>query len=160
MSIFDDEKTPEERRAKERALYLIGYRDHSYKELFDKLEKNYDSEICFSVCDKMVEMRLINDADYAKKLAKSLIENRLMGSFRARQEMLHKGLSRETVDEVLEDYDEDTLERLCKLIEKKYARRLTDEREIRRVKGALARLGYSYDDINAALEIYTNELEE
>ena len=27
------------RKAKQRALYLISYRDHSYKELYEKLEK-------------------------------------------------------------------------------------------------------------------------
>lgn len=159
----DDERSPEERRATERALYLLGYRDHSYKELFDKLEKNYESEICLLVCDKMTQMRLINDVAYAEKLAKNLVETRLMGLYRAKQQMRYKGLSTELIEEALAPYDEDVLARLVTLIGKKYARLLTndaDEASLRRVKGALARAGYGYSDINAALEIYTETSEE
>ena len=33
------------RRAVERGMYLLDYRDYSYKELFKKLSENYDEEI-------------------------------------------------------------------------------------------------------------------
>ena len=34
------------RKARERALYLLDYRDYSYIELYNKLEKTYGTEIC------------------------------------------------------------------------------------------------------------------
>ena len=43
--VFDNEF----RKAKERALYLLDYRDYSYVELYKKLEKNYSEEICDAV---------------------------------------------------------------------------------------------------------------
>ena len=37
------------RKAKERALYLLSYRDHSYIELLEKLEKTYIEEIAYMI---------------------------------------------------------------------------------------------------------------
>ena len=62
------------RKARERALYLLEYRDHSFKELYDKLEKNYSNEVCEAVMQKMVELGLINDEEYAEKYARQLFE--------------------------------------------------------------------------------------
>ena len=42
MSYTDDERI----RAKRRALYILAQRDHSKKELYDKLIKNYPPDLC------------------------------------------------------------------------------------------------------------------
>ena len=63
--VFDNEF----RKAKERALYLLDYRDYSYVELYKKLEKNYSEEICDAVMDKMLELGTVNDRRYAQGLA-------------------------------------------------------------------------------------------
>ena len=39
----------EKRRAFERAMYLLDYRDYSYRELFGKLSESYEEDICFYV---------------------------------------------------------------------------------------------------------------
>ena len=62
------------RRARERALYLMESRDHSYRELFDKLEKNYSEDICFEVCNRLAEIGVINDRRYAEKLCRQLFQ--------------------------------------------------------------------------------------
>lgn len=62
--VFDNEF----RKAKERALYLLDYRDYSYVELYKKLEKNYSEEICDAVMDKMLELGTVNDRRYAQGL--------------------------------------------------------------------------------------------
>ena len=64
--VFDNEF----RKAKERALYLLDYRDYSYVELYKKLEKNYSEEICDAVMDKMLELGTVNDRRYAQGLAR------------------------------------------------------------------------------------------
>ena len=75
------------------------------------------------------------------------------------QEMRQKGISKELANEILTEYEDTTQERLKDLIESKYARRLEDEDGIKKVKNALVRNGYSYKDVNAALEDYLNEEE-
>lgn len=145
------------RRARERALYILEGRDCSYTELYEKLSKNYDDEICLAVCDNMVELSLIDDRRYAEKLARHYITVKKYGMYRAKQEMTRKGIPPEMAEEFLEEYEDDTIERITELIEKKYARYLGDEKGIRKVKSALVRMGYSYGDINAVLEEYDNE---
>lgn len=145
------------RRARERALYILEGRDCSYTELYEKLSKNYDDGICLAVCDNMVELSLIDDRRYAEKLARHYITVKKYGMYRAKQEMTRKGIPPEMAEEFLEEYEEDTIERITELIEKKYARYLNDEKGIRKVKSALVRMGYSYGDINAVLEEYENE---
>ena len=43
------------RKACERALYLLDSREYGYVELFKKLEKNYEDDICYRVCNKLAE---------------------------------------------------------------------------------------------------------
>ncbi len=143
------------RRAKERALYLLDNRDYSYAELFKKLAENYDEDICYEVLNRLAEIGCIDDRRYARYLAEKLCTVKKYGYFKAREEMRLKGLSRDIIEEALADYAEDSSERLLELIDKKYARYLTDEKGVKKVKAALARLGYSFADINAAISEYT-----
>ena len=147
------------RRARERALYLLDYKDYSYILMFRKLSENYPEQICFEVCDKLAELGVINDRRFAEGLARRYMEVKGFGRYRAVQEMRLKGLSKEIIEEALEPYSdtESTRERLRALIEKKYRRRLESEDGVQKVKNALVRQGYSYADINAVMEGISKE---
>lgn len=147
------------RKAKERALYLLDYRDHSYKELYDKLRRNYSPEICEAVMEKMIEIGVIDDRKYAERYARYLFEVKHAGKYKARAEMLKKGIDKEIVDEFLEEYEEDTQERLKELVEKKYARYLTDEKGVQKVFNALVRYGYNYSDVREVIKEFMDEVE-
>lgn len=141
------------RRATERALYLLDYRDYSYSELFKKLNENYDEDTCYYVLNKLVSLGLINDRRYAENLARKYMEVQKYGYYRASNEMYRKGLDRELVAEVLSTYDEGTAERICEIIRQKYSGYLDDPDKVRRMKNALARRGYSFSDINEAVRM-------
>lgn len=81
------------RRARERAMYLLDYRDYSYSELYKKLLANYDEQICYDVCDRLAELGFISDRRYAESLARKYMEVKKFGYYRAVQEMRQKGLS-------------------------------------------------------------------
>ncbi len=148
------------RRAKERALYLLDYRDHSYAELFEKLSRNYDEDICYGVCDKLSSMGLVDDRRYAAALARKYMEVKRYGRFRAAREMRQKGIPSELIDEYLDKYEDTVQERLEELISRKYIRRLEDgEDGVKKVRAALVRMGYSYRDVNEALDSVLEELE-
>ena len=49
-----------ERRAKEKALWLISYRDHSKKELTDKIKRTCDEESAEKAVERMEELGLVN----------------------------------------------------------------------------------------------------
>ena len=154
--IDDIVRANDTRRAKERALYLLDNRDYSYAELFKKLAENYDEDICYEVLNRLAEIGCIDDRRYARYLAEKLCTVKKYGYFKAREEMRLKGLSRDIIEEALADYSEDCSERVLELIDKKYARYLTDDKGVKKVKAALARLGYSFADINAAISEYTS----
>lgn len=150
------------RRARERALYLLDVKDHSYVMLFRRLEENYPEQICYEVCDRLAELGLINDRRFASLCARHYMEVKRFGRFRAVQEMRLKGLSQTIINEALEPYDdpESVRERIKELVGKKYIRRLEDEDGVKKVKNALVRQGYSYSDINAAMSELLEELED
>lgn len=150
------------RRARERALYLLDARDYSFVELYRKLEKNYDEDICIRVCKNLAELRLINDRRYAESLARQLFEVKRVGMFKAKQELKRRGLSDNIIEAVTEPYadEEETFSRLEELVERKYERYLTDEKGVKKVKNALLRQGYRYAEINAVLDLYDLDFEE
>lgn len=152
----------DKRRARERALYLLESREHSYSELFDKLEKNYPEDICFEICSDLSRLGLINDRRYAARLCRNLFESKKLGRYRVRREMRMKGLSDEIIEEAMEAFAEndDPFARLELLVEQKYERYLTDKKGVVKVKNALARKGYSYDEINEVLDLYDLDFDE
>ncbi len=145
------------RRARERALYLLDYKDYSFVDMFKKLRQNYDEELCYQVMQKLVDMGAINDRRYAEGLARHYIEVKLFGRRRAFQEMRLKGLTKEVIDIALDEYSDGVQERLRKLIEKKYVRYLCDEKGLNRTKNALVRYGYDFSDINSALREFEQQ---
>ncbi len=156
------------RKAKKRALYLLGERAYCRGELFSKLEKTYNSEIAEEAVSYVEELGYINDEDYAAKLAEYLIKHKKHGVYRAKQEMLHKGLPRELCENALAEYTEEELdEELTELIGKKYIDKIADFDGRRRTVAALVRRGYDFTSVKRCIakcledfddeEFYENE---
>lgn len=149
------------RRARERALYLLDYRDHSRGEIVEKLSRNVDWGIAEEVADKLCELGLIDDGTYAKKLARHFLLTKKYGARRAEFEMRRKGidgrLAAEAVAEV--EPDEDLLEELAL---KKYGRYLEDDPDgkgrDKAIRG-LMRLGHGYYEAEAAVDAAAARLE-
>ena len=107
--------------------------------------------------NNLSESGLIDDRRYAKKCAEYFVVTKMRGKYRAREEMRQRGIPRELIDEAPSEYEDSTAERLKELIAKKYARKLSEENGVNKVKAALARQGYGFDDINAALREFEEE---
>lgn len=145
-----------ERRAKEKALWLISYRDHSKKELTDKIKRTCDEESAEKAVERMEELGLVNDRVFAERYARKLLFTKHMSKTAASYELARKGIDRELADEILDSIDVDEREQIREVIEKKY-RNISDEKIKRRAFSALQRLGYRFDDIRAVLEEYKEE---
>lgn len=147
------------RRGKERALYLLGYRDHCRKDLVDKLSKNIDRDLAEEIADKMEELGFLDDRKYAEKLARHLVLVKKRGERRALQEMVLKGIDRETAVAAISlvEPDENLLQQL---IERKYLRYLGDEKGRNKVIAALMRLGHDYGDVIQAVDEAEASLKE
>ncbi len=150
------------RRARERALYLLDYRDHCYAEIVTKLLKNYDEEIAYAVADELADKGIIDDERFAESMARRLIEVKHYGLYRARQELRRRGIPKSSIEEVLDGYSEGSIERALELIERRYTRYLVpdDRRELQKLVAALVRQGYSFGEAKAAVERAVEELED
>lgn len=144
--------------AKRRALYLLGGRDYSRKELYKKLLNNYSPETCEKTVAFAEEYGYLDEERYARRLARSYIEGKKYGVRRAALMMSQKGLDREIIDAALEQFpDEARQGALEELIEQKYYDRIFGEgiegrKELQKVIAALARRGYSYGEIKNAID--------
>ncbi len=142
-----------ERRAKEKALWLISYRSHSKKELKDKIRRTCDDTSAEKAVERMEELGLVNDEEYARQFARKLLLQKKMARRAAMLEMSRKGIDKETAEAALDEVDVDYRENIRYIIEKKY-RDIGDEKIKRRAVAALQRLGYGWDDIRAVLNEY------
>lgn len=145
-----------ERRAKEKALWLISYRSHSKKELKDKIRRTCDDSSAEKAVERMEELGLVNDEEYARQFARKLLLQKKMARRAAMLEMSRKGIDKETAEAALDEVDVDHRENIRYIIEKKY-RDIGDEKIKRRAVAALQRLGYGWDDIRAVLNEYEYE---
>lgn len=141
------------RRANEKALYLLEHRSHSKKELEDKIARTAASrEAAKAAAEHMEEIGLIDDERYARDYAKELFERKKFGARRVQQELMQKGIDKELIAIILEEYsDIDTVEAIRTVLEKKYPRYVEDEKIKRRAIAAMQRLGYRFDEIRRAM---------
>ena len=145
------------RRAYNKGLDLLSRRPHGTKELIKKLcEKGHEKESAQKACDRLLELGLLNDEEFARILANELYERKGYGIKRIKQELIFRGLDREIAENAIESLDIDAQTRIILVIKKKYLNKINDEKGRKRAIDGLLRLGYSYSDIKSAL----NSIEE
>jgi regulatory protein len=147
-----------ERRAKDKALWLISYRSHSKKELFDKLRRDFDEDSAQKAVDRMQELGLINDGEFAKAYARKLVYGKKMSLRAAELELRRKGIDNITAEQALSELEYDAQTQIIEFISKKY-RNIEDEKVRRRAVAALQRKGYGWDDIKQAIESMSGDFD-
>lgn len=146
------------RRAYNYAVSLLARRDHSERELINKLhQKGYD-EGAERAIDKLKKSGYVNDEHFARLYVRELQNLKKYGKKRIEQELFRKGVDREIIREVLDETDFNASE-LVSLIERKYGRYLSDEKGIQKTMNGLLRMGYSYGEIRDALKIINENTE-
>ncbi len=154
-----DRDDPMYKRARERALYLLDYRDHCYAEIVTKLLRKYDEDIAYGVADELSDKGLIDDERFAENFARQLIEVKLYGTYRARMQMRQRGLPRSVIEDALEPYAEGGELRAKELIERRYAKywEPDDHAVMQKLIAAVVRQGYSFDEVKTAIELIKSE---
>ena len=80
------------------------------------------------------------------------------GAARIRQELSHRGISREDADAAMELFSP-ALPQMLSLLEKRLHGDLSDRKEVDKAVAALQRRGFSWSDIKNALEEYGASLD-
>ena len=154
--LYEIIKLSNERRAKEKALWMISYRDHSKKELKDKISRTCDEDSAQKAVERMEELGLVNDENYARRYAQQLLFTKHMSKNGAFQSLVQKGIDKELASRILDEITVDSREHIRAVIDKKY-KNINDEKIKRRASAALQRLGYRWDEIRSVFEEYTEE---
>lgn len=154
QELFELIQASDARRAQEKALYLLEYRNYSKRELTEKIARTAASrEAAQAAAGRMEELGLIDDRRFGEDYAKELFSRKGYGARRAAQELRRKGLDQELVQELVEKYGspEQSGENIRRVLEKKYPGWREDEKARRRAFAALQRLGYSYQEVREAM---------
>ena len=140
------------KRAKDKALYLLSFKDYSKKELSGKLKKGYCAPAVEKAVARMEELGLVNDEVFAQKYAKELLFNKHFSKRRAEFELSQKGIDKDVICEVLSNLECDAVEQIRTLVDKKYKTAYSDEKVKKRAVAFLQRHGYSWNDIKQVLD--------
>lgn len=142
-------------RAEEKALYLLEHRAHSKKELENKITRaEFDREAARSAVEHMEELGLLNDEDYACRLANEFFTRKKFGARRVKQELRQKGIDDALIAAVMDEFSterSETEENIRAILERKYPMAREDEKVRRRAVAALQRYGYGFDEIFSVL---------
>ncbi len=138
---------------KEKAIELLSRKPQSRKELERRLREWEAGEgETAAICDRMEELGYLNDAAYAEQVVRRY-SARGFGEKKLRDELYRRGIPRELWDEAL-NQAEDPAGAIDDFVAKKLAGKTPDRKELKKVSDALARRGYSWSDISAALRRY------
>lgn len=160
---FDELTEKQIQRIKDRAMnycmWSLGNASKTRKQLADKMrEKNCPDDIAEYTLNRLEEMHLVNDNDYAESFVRSRQYAR-KGKRKIAQDLRMRGISSDIIDTVLEDTDEeDETVRARELVEKKLpgTRHLERHKRVNRLVSNLVRNGYgmgvAFSVVNEALD--------
>ena len=145
------------RKAFNKCADFLSRRDHSVKELKEKLLRTVDEASADKAIERFEELGYLDDEKFAKNYAEHLFNNKNYSDNHVKQELYKKGISRDIVAQILEDSEIDSVENIITIINKKYYSKLNAENGNEKVVAALMRKGFSYGDIKSAFYRIENE---
>lgn len=142
--------------AKEKALRLLEYRNHSKKELERKLKLAgvQDGDIK-KVIEFLEEYSLINDRDYAKRLALDLQNLKKYGNRRIYSELAQRGIEPEYIEEAINELAEFDIDEFLEMVKKRIKGDFEKKNKDRVIRYFLNK-GYSFDQIREAVSELEN----
>lgn len=140
-----------ERSAFDAAVMYITYRDRTVKELRGRLrEKGYDDFEIEEAVEKLCDYGYLNDERYARLYISCNADKK--GLRRIKSELRQKGIDCTLMTELSEDMDVDEIYAIEQMLTRRYEGiNLEDERERRRLYAFFSRRGFSYENINKAV---------
>lgn len=164
MDLDDDTRAALEASARtgslrDKALNALTARPMSRKELVDKLKaRDAGEDEAGEIADWLERLGLLNDAEYAKALVQHYAAKGY-GPYKIKDELYRRGVPKALWDDALAE-SEDPAEAIDAFLRQKLKGAQPDRKELKRASDALARRGYRWPDISAALRRYGAEIED
>lgn len=146
------------RKAFNKCADLLSRRNHSIKELKVKLLHMVDENSANKAINRFIELGYLDDRKFALEYTNYLVNTKNFSENHVRQELFQKGIDKDIIYEVLNEFEFDNSSAIINVINKSYIRKLNTENGKEKVIAALMRKGFSYSDIKFALNNLENEL--
>ncbi|MEW6556310.1 MAG: regulatory protein RecX [Elusimicrobiota bacterium] len=142
------EKSTNYQKAQKYAFWLLARRNHSEKEIREKIGRNYDENVVEKVIEKLKILKLINDEKFAKEWTEYRLRNNKSKNFILR-ELNRKGITHEMAATILNSFSIDETEVAYKIIRNKLPRykKLEPLKAKNKIYQFLTRKGFDYDTI-------------
>jgi regulatory protein len=144
-------------KARNTAYRFLTYRSRSRMEIEAKLrDKEFSETIVEAVLADLARLGYVNDLQFAREWTRSRSRFRGFGRRRIGQELKHKGVEPEIIQEVFAEFfsEEAEIDTATRVAEKKLNAMMSLDRETRRrrLAGFLERKGFSFDVIRKVLK--------
>jgi len=97
----------EAEKAKQSAYRFLSYRPRSVNEVRQNLrKKGYEEAVIDQVIDRLIELEMLDDLAFARYWVEQRETFKPRGRRALRYELSQKGISRETIDQIVDDVDE------------------------------------------------------
>ena len=141
--------------ARQYAFLLLSYKARTTSELTQRLtRKGFSPDIVSHTLQRLAELKMVDDAGFARRFAEDRIAIGHKGKWRVRGELLKRGIDRHQIDAALEQAPDETA--AAREVAEKYLshnKRLEPAVLKRRLYALLARRGFSPDTIRIILAI-------
>lgn len=141
--------------AKSKAYQYLSFRQRTQRELEDYLlKKDFSRNTVETVIESLKEAGYVDDLDFARTFVRDKTSYKSFGPYRIINELVQKGISKELIDQALEEEYHEELDELVDMVEARYSSILHDksDKRFRRIGGFLQRKGHSYDTIRKVLD--------
>lgn len=139
------------KRGRERALYLLKYSDRTEQELRRKLSEGfYPPGVIDQVLDFLKEYHYIDDENYGRRYVETYSNRKSRRQLQS--DLQQKGLSRELITELLDDFPIDEESQIRVFLQKKHFDRASaTPKERAKLTAALGRKGFSFESIRKSM---------
>ena len=152
---------------KQRALRLLGRRQHSVSELKRKLwNKDYEQKLIDEVIEDLMNNGYLNDKEFIRAFVVDKSKTKKWSTNKIKNELIKRGLIPNQIDEILNEQPKDSEnENAMKLARKKYDLLLKKNLEIKNLRNKLSAFlfskGFDYELIKEVCEkILKTKIEE
>jgi len=131
-------------------LKFIGYRSRSEKEIIDRLrKKKIDEKMISEIMAKLQEWKFIDDIAFAKQWIESRVVNRHKSIRLVRLELLKKGIKKEIIDSLFENFSKESDVASIEAIIRKKIKRLNiqDRNDLQKLSRYLLGKGFDWERI-------------
>ncbi len=141
--------------ARQYAFLLLSYKARTTSELKQRFgRKGFSPDIVSRTLQRLSDLKMIDDAGFARRFAEDRIAIGHKGKWRIRGELLKRGVAREQIEDALATAPDETA--AAREVAEKYRsrnRRLAPDLLKRRLFAFLARRGFSPDTIRSVIDL-------